>query len=178
MRKSILAALLAMGAAAPAQAFELTSPGYHDGDAVKAENVSNIFGCSGGNASPALAWKDAPEGTQSFVLTLYDPDAPTGSGWWHWVVYDIPASATALPAGAGAGQGLPNGAVAGRTDAGAHGYLGPCPPAGSSHRYVFTLTALKVAKLGLPPEASAAMVGFMTGMNALGKATLTLNYGR
>jgi Raf kinase inhibitor-like YbhB/YbcL family protein len=174
----LAAAALSTGIAQAAAAFELKAAGYAEGATIAAENVANAFGCSGGNVSPALSWSDAPAGTQSFVLTVYDPDAPTGSGWWHWVVYNIPADAKAIPAGATAAKGLPAGAVEGRTDAGAHGYLGPCPPEGSTHRYVYTLTALKVPALDLPPEASAAMVGFMTGMNAIGKATLTLKYGR
>lgn len=141
--------------------------------------VSNVFGCSGGNVSPDFAWEGAPEGTESFVLSAYDPDAPTGSGWWHWVVVDIPADAAALPEGAsGDTAKLPDGAREMRGDSGAAAYLGPCPPPGPAHRYVFTLTALKVPKLGLPPEASAALVGFTTNANSLGKATLTVIYRR
>jgi Raf kinase inhibitor-like YbhB/YbcL family protein len=178
MRSMTMGLAMMLAAAAPAAAFELGSADYKDGDAIKAEQVANVFGCSGGNLSPALEWKDAPDGTQSFVLTVYDPDAPTGSGWWHWVVYDIPASATAIPAAAMSGKGLPAGAVEGRTDLGTPGYLGPCPPEGSTHRYIFTITALKVAKLDVPQDATAAMIGFMTQMNALGTAKLTLTYGR
>lgn len=163
---------------AEAGAFELTSPGFDEGDTLEMENVFDGFGCTGGNVSPALAWSDPPEDTQSFVLTMYDPDAPTGSGWWHWVVYNIPADTTELPEGAGDGEGLPQGAVEGRTDFGATGYGGPCPPPGTPHRYVFTLTALKVPALEVPEGATAALIGFMTNANALDKATLTLKYGR
>jgi hypothetical protein len=181
MRASAFAApavLLGFGAVAEASAFELTSPDFSEGDALKIENVFDGFGCTGGNTSPALAWSDVPEGTMSFVLTAYDPDAPTGSGWWHWVAYNIPADIRELPAGAGSGQGLPAGTVQGRTDFGSTGYGGPCPPEGTTHRYVFTLTALKVDKLELPEDATAALVGFMTGANAIESAKLTLMYGR
>jgi Raf kinase inhibitor-like YbhB/YbcL family protein len=133
----------------------------------------------GGNVSPDLAWNGVPEGTRSFVLTVYDPDAPTGSGWWHWVVIDLPADARALPEGAGSGTGLPEPARQMPTDAGSSGYLGPCPPPGAApHRYVFALSALKVDRLDLPADASPALVGYMTGANALGRAELVVTYGR
>ena len=130
------------------------------------------------NRNPQLAWTGAPEGTQSFVVTAYDPDAPTGSGWWHWTVFDIPAAVTELPAGATVGAGLPAGAVEGRTDFGAPGYGGACPPPGAPHHYVFTVFALGVADLPLDDGASGAMVGFMARANALASATLTATYGR
>ncbi|MCB1501191.1 MAG: YbhB/YbcL family Raf kinase inhibitor-like protein [Bauldia sp.] len=174
-----VAAIFATLAAVPAMAadFTLTSKALAGG--IADAQVANVFGCSGGNVSPDLAWSGAPEGTRSFALTLYDPDAPTGSGFWHWVVVDIPGDATALPAGAGTdADALPAGSRQMRTDAGAPGYLGPCPPPGPAHRYVFTLTALKANTIDLPVDASAAMVGYMVGANALGAATLTVNYGR
>ncbi|HEY0707741.1 MAG TPA: YbhB/YbcL family Raf kinase inhibitor-like protein, partial [Polyangia bacterium] len=132
------------------------------------------------NISPHVAWSAPPEGTKSFVLTVYDPDAPTGSGWWHWVVYDIPADVTELPAGAGSGKvDLPKGASQGRTDFGSKGFGGACPPPGDKpHRYIFTVHALKVEKLEVPPDASAAMIGFMTNANSLGKASFTAKYSR
>ena len=135
------------------------------------------FGCSGKNVSPALVWKDAPSGTRSFVLTVYDPDAPTGSGFWHWVVMNIPASTTSIARGASRTPKMPG--VEMRTDFGTTGYGGPCPPAGDKpHRYIFTLYALKVDKLDLDPQATAAMVGFMTRANSLGLATFTARHGR
>jgi Raf kinase inhibitor-like YbhB/YbcL family protein len=143
--------------------------------------VFNGFGCTGENRSPALLWRDAPAGTRSFAITLYDPDAPTGSGWWHWVVYNIPADVKHLPEDAGhvGGQGLPAGAVQGRTDFGTRAYGGACPPVGAAaHRYVMTVYALKVDHLPVPADASAAMVGFMVHMNQLGAATLQSSYGR
>src|SRR5262245_38717869 len=133
MKLSPLAAGLAVAAAlaaAPASAagFRLTSS-LKPGANIPEANVFNGFGCSGKNDSPALDWSGAPKDTKSFALTVYDPDAPTGSGWWHWVVFNIPASITHLDAGASAGA-LPAGAVQSQTDFGKPGYGGPCPPAG------------------------------------------------
>jgi Raf kinase inhibitor-like YbhB/YbcL family protein len=164
--------------AAHADAFRLSSPDIADGKTLSDKQVLKGFGCEGGNQSPALRWSNAPDGTKSFVLTAYDPDAPTGSGWWHWVVFNIPADARGLEAGAGSGGALPAGAVQGRTDFGAPGYGGACPPPGTPHRYIFKVTALKVDKLDLDANASAALVGFMTNMNSLGSATITAQFGR
>ena len=141
--------------------------------------VYNGFGCSGGNVSPQISWTGAPSGTKSFALTLFDPDAPTGSGWWHWVVVNIPASATELSTGAsGNASKMPPGAIETRTDFGKPGYGGPCPPPGKPHRYVFTLYALKVDKLDLDAQAGGAMAGFMIRQNSLASATFTATYGR
>jgi hypothetical protein len=141
--------------------------------------VFNGMGYSGGNTSPHLAWEGVPEGTKSFVVTAYDPDAPTGSGWWHWVVINIPASVKELPTGAGSGSGkLPAGALQVRTDFGAPGYGGAAPPPGGAHRYIFTVHAMKVDHLDLDAQASPAMVGYMAHMNGLGKASLTVMYGK
>lgn len=140
--------------------------------------VANTFGCSGGNVSPQLSWTGAPAGTKSFALTIYDPDAPTGSGWWHWVVVNIPASVTQLTSGASPGK-MPAGSLETRTDFGKSGYGGPCPPAGDkAHRYIFTVYALKVDKLDLDAQASGAMAGFMIRSNSLGSATFTVTFGR
>jgi Raf kinase inhibitor-like YbhB/YbcL family protein len=160
--------------------FTLTSADFAAGKTLAAAQVFNGFGCSGGNVSPALAWSNAPAGTKSFALLVHDPDAPTGSGWWHWVVYDIPASASSLPAGAGDAKKslLPAGAQQGRTDFGTAGYGGPCPPPGKPHRYYFRLYALKVAKLEVPADASAAFIGFSVNAASLGKAELLGLYGR
>ncbi len=143
------------------------------------DQVYNGFGCSGRNISPPLAWSGAPNGTRSFAVTVFDPDAP-GSGWWHWLVYDIPASVTELPQSAGdPGGKLPVGAVEGRTDFGTAAYGGPCPPAGSKpHRYIFTVYALKVAKLDVPAGTSAAGVGSIINANKLASAGFTARYGR
>ncbi|MCX7277734.1 MAG: YbhB/YbcL family Raf kinase inhibitor-like protein [Burkholderiales bacterium] len=174
------AALCCASLAAQAEPFTLTSPDITEGRSLLATQVLQGFGCSGGNQSPALQWQGVPPGTQSLALTVYDPDAPTGSGWWHWVVYNLPANTSGLPAQAGSGQpGLPAGTVQGRTDFGAPGYGGACPPAGDQpHRYIFTLYALKVPRIDLPADASAAMVGFMLHANTLAQTRLTAIYGR
>ncbi|WP_300753752.1 YbhB/YbcL family Raf kinase inhibitor-like protein [Janthinobacterium sp.] len=136
------------------------------------------FGCSGGNLAPQLAWKNVPAGTKSFAVTVYDPDAPTGSGWWHWSVFNLPAATSSLPHGATAAT-LPAGAVQGRNDYGNNAFGGACPPAGDKpHRYQITVWALKVDKLPLDQQASAAMLGYMLNANALGKARITPVYGR
>jgi Raf kinase inhibitor-like YbhB/YbcL family protein len=174
---SVIAGLLA---ATPALSFELTSPDVHQGSTLNPAQVSNVFGCSGGNVSPALSWKNAPAGTKSFAISLYDPDAPTGSGWWHWTVFDIPASTTSLPAGAGSedGKSLPSGVKQGRNDAGQSAFMGACPPAGPAHRYIMTITALKVEQLGLPAGATGAMIGFITKANALDSTSISATFGR
>lgn len=144
-------------------------------------NVFNGMDCTGNNVSPALQWSGAPAGTKSYAITAYDPDAPTGSGWWHWVVYNIPATTTRLSAGAGDAKKnlLPAGAVQGNTDFGSPGYGGPCPPKGEKpHRYIFTVYALNTDKLDLPAGATAAYVGFNLHAHQLAKATFTALYGR
>jgi Raf kinase inhibitor-like YbhB/YbcL family protein len=158
--------------------FRLWSNDLKEDGPMPEAQVFNGMGYTGGNRSPHLAWEGAPAGTKSFVLTVYDPDAPTGSGWWHWVVANIPATAKELPADSGSGKGLPAGALETRTDFGAPGYGGAAPPPGPSHRYIFTLHALKVERIDVTDQSSAALVGFMTNMNSLGKATLTVTYGK
>lgn len=160
-------------------AFELFSPDVAEGRVLNAAQVADSFGCKGGNVSPALSWKDLPAGTHSLALTVYDPDAPTGSGWWHWVVYDIPATTTSLPSAAGVKADLPAGAKQARNDYGVRNFGGACPPPGDMpHRYIFTLHALKVEKLGVPEDASAALIGFMLHANGLGVAKITAAYSR
>jgi Raf kinase inhibitor-like YbhB/YbcL family protein len=140
--------------------------------------ILNGFGCTGGNVSPELSWHGAPAGTMSFVLAMFDPDAPTGSGFWHWVVANIPASATGIPSGASRTNKMPAGSLETRNDTGSAGYAGPCPPPGPAHRYILTLFAMKVPKIDVTGEASGALVGFNTRANALGATTLTTRYGR
>jgi len=126
---------------------------------------------------PALVGR-CPYGTKSFLVTMYDPDAPTGSGLWHWVAIDLPASSHELLAGAGSGTApLPAGSRQTRNDLGAHEYAGAAPPAGPAHRYICTVQALSLEKLPVPDDASGALVGFMAGMHSLGKATLTATFG-
>lgn len=164
--------------AAPPQRFSVSSPDIKPNAKIKDAQVYSGFGCSGQNLSPALEWKNAPAGTKSFAVTVYDPDAPTGSGWWHWVVYNIPANVTKLDAGAGKPGATPGGGTQVSTDFGSAAYGGPCPPPGKPHRYIFTVFALKVEKLELPPNASPALVGFNLNQNVLAKATLTGLYSR
>ena len=145
------------------------------------QEVFNGFGCTGGNVSPQLMWKDAPAGTKSFALTLYDKDAPTGSGWWHWVAFNIPANVTMLDQGAGtAGKGtMPKGCVQSRTDFGAPGYGGPCPPpAHGPHQYVITVYALDTEKLDLDENVSPAVAGYNIRAHAMGMASLVFYYER
>jgi len=160
--------------------FTLASTDLSAGGTIANAQVFNGFGCTGGNVSPALAWSNPPAGTKSFALLMHDPDAPTGSGWWHWVVYTVPASLSSLPTGAGDPQKslLPAGAVQGRTDFGTPGYGGPCPPPGKPHHYYLRLYALKVAKLEVPGDATAAFIGFMVRKNSQAAAELMGLYGR
>jgi Raf kinase inhibitor-like YbhB/YbcL family protein len=161
-------------AAGAEEAFVVTSPDVASGQ-FSDEQFANVFGCSGGNISPALAWSGAPAGTRSFSVTVYDPDAPTGSGFWHWIVADIPPTAQGLPAGSGTNPDLlPPGSLQMINDAGVGGYVGACPPAGETHNYVITVKALGVDTLPLPPTASGAMVGFVTNANLLASATLVV----
>jgi Raf kinase inhibitor-like YbhB/YbcL family protein len=171
------------GATSPARAagFQLTSPDIKPNSTIDKKFEANVFGCTGENKSPALKWSGAPKDTKSFVVTVYDPDAPTGSGFWHWFVYNIPANVTELPADAGAqgGANLPKGAAMNRIDYGFAAWGGPCPPEGDKpHRYVFTVYALKTDKLDLPPDATAAVAGFMTNANKIASASFTAKYGR
>ncbi|MBM3568079.1 MAG: YbhB/YbcL family Raf kinase inhibitor-like protein [Alphaproteobacteria bacterium] len=178
--RGIGAALVAAGLAAlPAAAMEVKTTTFKPNGMLDIAQVFKGFGCEGGNRSPALSWSGAPAATKSFAVTAYDPDAPTGSGWWHWLVINIPASVTALAENAGSGAGLPAGAVQTRTDFGAAGYGGPCPPKGhGTHRYIFTVHALSAEKIEVPAEASAALVGYMLNANILAKASVTGEYRR
>jgi Raf kinase inhibitor-like YbhB/YbcL family protein len=168
--------------AAPAVVgLNLTSPEIAPGATIQNEQVYRGFGCNGTNISPELRWSWAPSTTKSFAVTLYDPDAPTGSGWWHWVIVNIPPTTTFLPRNAGDPKmGLaPPGTIQIRTDFGAAGYGGPCPPPGDkAHRYLFTIFAVDVDKLPVDETSSAALVGFNLHSHTLTKATLTGFYGR
>ncbi len=161
--------------------FSLSSPAVKPGASMDQEQVYNGYGCQGQNRSPALEWTAGPEGTRSYAVTVFDPDAPNGSGWWHWVVYNIPADVNALPAGAGDERGklLPPGAVQGRTDFGSPGYGGPCPPKGHQpHHYIFTVYALKTPRINIPPQANPRAINSAIKVNALGSASFTALYGR
>lgn len=175
------AAALAPTAAGAAGKLKLTSAAFKNNANMPDKYSYNQMGCTGENVSPALSWSDPPAGTKSFALLVHDPDAPTGSGWWHWVVYDIPADTTSLAEGAGkeGGGSLPKGTKQGRSDYGSAAYGGPCPPPGSGkHHYNFMLLALKVDKLEVPDGASPALISFSANAAALGKAKLTGIYAR
>lgn len=183
-RTKMLVAALSLCCAplvAQASGFKLSSPTVKPNSRLSNDEVYKGFGCEGGNTSPALSWKGAPKDTKSFAVTVYDPDAPTGSGWWHWVVINLPASVTSLSAGAGdpSGKNLPAGAVQGRTDFGSAGFGGACPPVGDKpHRYIFTVYALKTDKIEVPADATAALIGYMINANKIGKASFTATYSR
>ena len=162
-------------------AFEIRSNDMQEGKPLAPEQVLNGFGCSGKNVSPHVAWRNPPQGTRSFAITLFDQDAPTGSGWWHWTVFNITAKEDSLSKNAGATQGnlLPKGAIQGRTDFGKPGFGGVCPPVGDKpHRYQLTVWALDIEKLPLDDQASGALVGFMLNAHSLGQARLTAIHGR
>lgn len=145
------------------------------------KQVFSGFGCTGENVSPQLSWENAPEGTKSFAITIHDPDAPTGSGWWHWVMFDIPADVKELASNAGnLEQKLaPTGAIQGVTDFGQAGYGGPCPPEGHGiHEYLIAVYALKTDKLGLDAKASPALVGYYLNANTIEKASIVMYYQR
>ena len=165
----------------PVPSFNVTSDDMADGEKLSEAQVYNGFGVSGGNSSPHLSWDGAPAETQSYVVTCFDPDAPTGSGFWHWVLYDIPGDVTELPAGAGSGsmEGLPKGATHVRNDYGSKDFGGAAPPEGhGDHRYVFAVHALGVDHLEINSDVSPAIVGFMTGFNTLARAVMVPVYGR
>ncbi|AEV35523.1 phospholipid-binding protein [Pseudovibrio sp. FO-BEG1] len=175
-RKPLITALAiaaSFASAAQAQDFKLTSTSIAEGQQLTNQFVYNGFGCTGGNLSPQLSWSNAPEGTKSFALTAYDPDAPTGSGWWHWNVVNIPASTNSFEEGASGNKTLPAGSMEITNDYGAKGFGGACPPAGEVHRYVFTIHALGVPALDLPENPSNALVGYMIGANTLQTSKIT-----
>ena len=160
-----------------AASFTVTSTTVTDGAPLPPEQYSGIFGVPGGkDASPQLSWSGAPEGTRSYAVTVYDADAPSGSGFWHWAVADIPATVTDLPEGAGddTGSGLPEGAFQLPNDARAARYIGAAPPAGHGlHRYFTVVHALDVESIGVPAHATPALLGFTMASHILGRAVLT-----
>lgn len=141
------------------------------------KEVFSGFGCSGENISPELSWKDAPKGTKSFAVTVYDPDAPTGSGWWHWVVFDISKDKFILPSGFGNSESKD--VIQSMTDFGKTGFGGACPPKGDkAHRYIFTVHALDIETISLDKNSNPALVGYYLNAHSLAKASLISYYGR
>jgi Raf kinase inhibitor-like YbhB/YbcL family protein len=161
--------------------FEVTSADVRDGEPLPVPQLSGIFGAGGEDTSPQLSWRGFPSATKSFVVTCYDPDAPTASGFWHWAIVDIPCTVTSLPTGVGDehGSGLPPGAFQLRNDAGLTRYLGAAaPPGHGPHRYFFVVHAVSSETLGLPKEASSALLGFNLFSQTLARATLVCSHSR
>lgn len=169
----LLAALLPLSGVQAADSFILKSSSLKPKAPISARYYWNDFGCSGENVKPALQWSGAPAGTKSYAVTFYDHDAPTGSGFWHWVAYNLPKDAVSI-----AENGpLPPGAVEGNTDLGKPGFFGPCPPVGRKHRYTYTVYALDVDKLPVEAGATPAIVGFTLWQHTLGKASFDVTAG-
>ncbi|MEM6375039.1 MAG: YbhB/YbcL family Raf kinase inhibitor-like protein [Pseudomonadota bacterium] len=176
MIRALLASTIAIAAlsgAASAEGLTLSSPDIAEGQQLASDFVFQGFGCEGGNVAPTLSWSGAPEGTESFAVTVYDPDAPTGSGWWHWFAFNIPNDVTSLPGG----EAMPSGTVELTNDYGATGFGGACPPPGEVHRYMFTVHALGT-KLEIDNSVSNALAGFMVNANSLESSTITAVFTR
>ncbi|OBK78363.1 YbhB/YbcL family Raf kinase inhibitor-like protein [Mycobacterium sp. 1164985.4] len=157
--------------------FKLSSNTFNDGDALGNDQVSGIMGAGGNDVSPHLTWSGYPEETRSFAVTVYDPDAPTASGFWHWAVANLPATVTELPAGAGDGSGLPGDALTLRNDAGIKRFIGAAPPPGHGpHRYIVAVHAVDTEKLDLPEDATPAYLGFNLFQHAIARALIHATY--
>lgn len=177
----ILSSLVALFYVNVVAAEEFTLKSDQMGGQLTIENVYSGFGCTGMNISPSLKWINAPKSAKSFAVTVYDPDAPTGSGWWHWVIFNIPSDVTELKTDAGNLQKkiAPASSIQSMTDYGKPGFGGACPPVGDKpHRYIFTVFALDIAKLDLDEKAGPALVGFMLNSHVIAKASLISYYGR
>jgi Raf kinase inhibitor-like YbhB/YbcL family protein len=164
-----------------AKNFSISSANIAPNSTIANQHVFNGFGCEGKNISPQISWQNAPANTKSFALTVYDPDAPTGSGWWHYVAINIPATYKKLPAGFASQDKfeIANNINQIRNDFGVRNFGGPCPPKGDKpHRYIFTIFALKVENLEVPESATAALAGYMINQNILAKASFEATYGR
>jgi len=178
MIKNVLLVLsMLVSAASQAEGFYLSSSDIKG--QITSEQVFNSFGCTGKNISPQLHWQNAPAGTKSFAVTVYDPDAPTGSGWWHWVVFNIDKSVDGLKTGASMTKVMPSGAIESMTSYGAKGFGGACPPKGDKpHRYIFTVFALDTDKIEQNSDARPELVGFFLNSHVLAKASIMAYYGR
>ena len=176
---SILSVLVALPVFAGS--LTLSSNDIAAGELMNQKHEFNGFGCSGSDLSPQLSWSSPPEGTKSFAVTAYDPDAPTGSGWWHWQIINIPATVTTLATDAGSTKEnlAPAGSLQIQNDYGTNGFGGACPPQGhGQHRYRFTLHALSVEKIDLPANASGALTGYMINANTIASSTIESLYQR
>ena len=177
----LLASLFApLGVSAEPAKFTLSSTDIAAGKHMKKAQEFNGFGCTGDDLSPQLSWSGAPKGTVAYAITAYDPDAPTGSGWWHWQLINIPVEVTSLAAGAGKSdnKSIPAGSQHIENDYGVAGFGGACPPQGHGvHHYKFTVYALS-KKLELPANASGALTGYMVNANSLGSASIEALYKR
>jgi len=184
MRKSIsFISILSLGFSASvlATSFQLTSKDITHGKTMSKAQEFNGFGCTGSDFSPHLNWSNIPEGTKSFAITAYDPDAPTGSGWWHWQAINLPKTVTMLATNAGSPKEslMPAGSIQIKNDYGIKGFGGACPPSGHGiHRYRFTVHALSVEKIELPEGASSALVGYMINANTIESTTIEALYQR
>jgi Raf kinase inhibitor-like YbhB/YbcL family protein len=179
--KVISVLLLTVSTSVFAASLTLSSNDIAQGEFMAKAQEYNGFGCSGGDLSPHLKWSNAPTGTKSFAITAYDSDAPTGSGWWHWQIVNIPMPATELPTGAGntTTNATPKGSIQIKNDYGSRGFGGACPPVGhGAHRYRFTVHALSVAKLELAEDASGALTGYMINANTIETSTIESLYER
>ena len=173
--KKIVLSILFSASVIFAQNFTLSSTELQG--QLTSKQVFNGFGCSGENISPELSWKDAPKGTKSFAVTVYDPDAPTGSGWWHWVAFDISKDKFTLPSGFGNSESKD--AIQSITDFGKTGFGGACPPKGDkAHRYIFTVHSLDIETISLDKNSNPALVGYYLNAHSLAKASLISYYGR
>ena len=173
--KKIVLSILFSASVIFAQNFTLSSTELQG--QLTSKQVFNGFGCSGENISPELSWKDAPKGTKSFAITVYDPDAPTGSGWWHWVVFDISKDKFTLPSGFGNSESKD--VIQSMTDFGKTGFGGACPPKGDkAHRYIFTVHSLDIETISLDKNSNPALVGYYLNAHSLAKASLISYYGR
>ncbi len=174
MKKLFFILLLNSSLAMAQEDFEITSPDFKNGQSLTKDYEFNGFGCDGKNIAPTLEWKNAPKETLSFAFTVYDPEAPTGSGWWHFASYNIAPNVSEIKRGA-----LPEGALAVEGDRGVRNYMGPCPPKGHGvHHYIFTVYALNVEKLELPGNASAALLGYTINQHKIGEAKIIATYER
>ena len=161
--------------------FGVTSADVADGERLPIAQVSGLLGAGGDDISPSLSWSGFPEGTKSFAVTMYDPDAPTASGYWHWAVLNLPSTTTELASGAGDedGSGLPEGASQLRNDAGERRFVGAAPPEGHiAHRYFIVVHAVDVESLDVPPDATPAVLGFNLFFHTIGRAQIVPWYQR